>query len=54
MVGNLAMLGINPREVYTRHLTQKQEELELMANTPIDPNAPLLEQFGVFMPEEGS
>ena len=43
IVGNLTLLGIKPREVYARHLKQKQEELDLMANTPIDPNAPMLE-----------
>ena len=52
LVGNMTLLGINPKEVYARHLKQKQEELDLMTSTPVDPNAPMLEQFGVFMPED--
>ena len=34
--GNMLLLGLNPREVYQRHMRHKQEELELMANSPID------------------
>ena len=31
--GNMAILGVNPRAVYRRHLKQKEEELDLLANT---------------------
>ena len=43
--GNMAILGVNPRAVYKRHLRQKEEELELLANTSLNLNGPVEEQI---------
>ena len=41
----MAILGVNPRAVYKRHLRQKEEELELLANTSLNLNGPVEEQI---------
>ena len=43
--GNMLILGVNPRAVYRRHLRQKEEELELLANTSLNLNGPVEEQI---------
>ena len=43
--GNMAILGVNPRAVYRRHLAQKEEELTLLANTQLRLDGPVEEQI---------
>ena len=43
--GNMAILGVNPRAIYRRHVKQREEEMALMAMTPISIDAPAEEQI---------